>query len=188
MGSLFALFWLFSLIGRYKHCLTPWSCKPLQGARVILLFTTVWCWATTNTKECNGYTATPFRRNRSTAATGWTRSWFVRQVSSQEGSWSRLILYGMLGFCFFSRPLLLRILGQSRLNVPLYRRWKPMTILRMVTIICINVIIWVVYRYLCVQDGWIRLDLGFYMSSTTGSRFSTSSQSKISLEKFALSR
>jgi hypothetical protein len=27
-----------------------------------------------------------------------------------------------------------------------------MTILRMVTIICINVIIWVVYRYLCVQD------------------------------------
>jgi hypothetical protein len=74
------------------------------------------------------------------------------------------------------------------LNVPLYRRWKPMTILRMVTIICINVIIWVVYRYLCVQDGWIRLDLGFYMSSTTGSRFSTSSQSKISLENFALYR
>ncbi len=62
MGSLFASFWLFSLIGRHKHCLTPWSCKPRQGARVLLLFTTVWCWATTNTKECNGYTATPFRR------------------------------------------------------------------------------------------------------------------------------
>ena len=31
--------------------------------------------------------------------------------------------------------------------------WKPMTILRMVTLICINVIIWVVYHYLFVQDG-----------------------------------
>ncbi len=104
-----------------------------------------------------------------------------------QTSWSLLILYGMLGFCFFSHPLLLQILGQSRLIAPLYRRWKPMTILRMVTIIYINVIIWVVCHYSFIQDGWIRLDLGFYMSLSTGSRFSTSSQSKISLEIFALS-
>ncbi len=91
MGSLFALFWLFSLIGRYKHCLTPWSCKPQQGARVILLFTTVWCWATTNTKDCNGYTATPFRRNRSTAATGWTWSWFVVSPDSVWDAWVLLL-------------------------------------------------------------------------------------------------
>ena len=74
-----------------------------------------------------------------------------RQLNHHGGFVVSPDLYGMLGFCF-SRPLLLQILGQSRLNVPLYRRWKPMTILRMVTIICINVIIWVVYRYLCVQD------------------------------------
>jgi len=38
-------------------------------------------------------------------------SWFVRLVSSHGGSWSHLILCGMLGFCFFSQPLLLQILG-----------------------------------------------------------------------------
>ncbi len=69
------------------------------------------------------------------------------------GSWSRLILCGMLGFCFFSQPLLLQIQGQSRLIAPLYQRWKPLTVLRMVTIIYINVIIYVVIHYLFVQDG-----------------------------------
>jgi hypothetical protein len=51
--------------------------------------------------ECIDCTVTPFSRNSLTAATGSTRSWFVCLISSLEDLWSRLILYGMLVFCFF---------------------------------------------------------------------------------------
>ncbi len=61
-----------------------------------------------------------------------------------------------------------------------------MTMLKLVKIICIISISCHFIHYSLVQDGWIRLDLGFYMSSTW-SRFSTSSQSKISLGNFVLS-
>ncbi len=46
----------------------------------------------------------------------------------------------MLIFCFFSRQLLPPILGQSRLIAPSYQKWKPLTILKTVTIICIILI------------------------------------------------
>ncbi len=58
-------------------------------------------------------------------------------------SWSRQIQFGTHGFCSFSLPPHQPTLGPNRLTVLSCRRWKHMTILRMVIfdIIVISVFI-----------------------------------------------
>ena len=105
------------------------------------LCTTVWCWVIPNTRVSNGFTATHFPQNPSTAVITWTWSWSGRWVSITAPLLCRWILSGMLGFCFCSQHLLWLTLDPSPSNAAhWYRHWRHTTILRMV-IISIMIII-----------------------------------------------
>ena len=60
------------------------------------------------------------------------------------GSWSRLILFGMLGSCSCSQPLLLQTQALSRSIVPSCQRWRHTTrTIRKMAIIWIKSIIYI---------------------------------------------
>ncbi len=93
----------------------------------------------------------------------------------------RQILSGMFGFFFCSQDLQWLTLDPSPSNAHSYRRWKHMTILRMVNIIIIISII----LNICVilinafQAGWNLSVPGSYTSSTTRNQFSMLSLGKL---------
>jgi hypothetical protein len=128
----------------------PCCCKNRPNARGISPCIIVWCWDTPRAKVCNGYTATRFLRSRFTAVTAWTSSWFGRRVSTMEHSWCRQIQFGMQGFCSFSLPHRKPTPVWKRLSVHSCRRWKHMTILRMVVVSIISLILfmWIILLYL----------------------------------------
>ena len=64
--------------------LKHWNCKSRRSARAILLFSTVWCWVTQNTRVCSEFTVIRFQRKCSMAVIDWTSSWFGRRASIME--------------------------------------------------------------------------------------------------------
>ena len=122
-------------------CLTHCNWQIQHSARAISHYTTVWCLVTPSTMVCSGFTATRSLQNHFTAATDWTSLWFSLQVLTMEPLWSRQIQ-----FCSFSLPHHKPTPGRKRLTVHSCRRWKHMTILKMVinVIIVIIVIIYII--------------------------------------------
>ena len=74
-------------------------------------------------------------------------------------SWSRQIQFGTHGFCSFSLPPHKATQGSNCLTVLSCRRWKHMTILRMVIIDIIVIIVFIAfilfnYCYYCHYEGY----------------------------------
>jgi hypothetical protein len=93
---------------------------------------------------CSGFTATRSLRNHFTAVTNWTSLWFGLQVLKMVLSWSRQIQCGTHGFCSFSLPPHKPTPDPNRLTVLSCRRWKHITILRMVFIDIMIIVVIVV--------------------------------------------
>jgi hypothetical protein len=110
---LYVLYLLYILFYRWLLSSGPWNSNNQPSARVILLCITVWCWVIPNTRVSNGFTATHFPQNPSTAVIAWTWSWLGRRVSIMAPLLCRRILSGMLGFCFCSQHLLWLTLDQN---------------------------------------------------------------------------
>ncbi len=120
------------------------------------------------------------------AVIAWTLSWFGHRVSIMAPLWCHQILSGMLWFCCCSQHLLQRTLDPSPSNVHLYRRWKHMTILRMVIVSIITLILymWImlIISIKTFQVGWNLSVPWSCTSSTTRNLFSTSFPLKVSWE------
>ncbi len=143
-------------------CLGHWNWRHPLGTRVISDCTTVWsCDAlntmvyTPSTMVCSEFTAARSLRNHFMAATDWTSLWFGLRVLIMVLSWSRQIQFGTHGFCSFSLPPHKPTPGPNRLTVLSCRRWKHMTILRMVITDIIDIIVIIVN--ICVLLRWLRL-------------------------------
>jgi hypothetical protein len=140
------------IIYRFKFFWGRWNRSNRPNARVILLVLNIWCWGTPSTVvfRVSGSTATRSPRKHFTAVTGWPLSWFVRQASRLESSWSRQIPSGTIGFNSFFQPLQTQTPDWSYSTVHWSLRLKPMTIPKPVIIVMIYIMLVIaVIEFLC---------------------------------------